>query len=223
MNTIDRKYQIVDRSSEPVKSLSLFLCLSTYRKLGGKILQPIKQTGRERYPREYAASCDFSSFSSPPYLPPPHPLPFSANHLICPGTSLVSLRLRARTTACVHTCTRVCVCVSVRACSAMMKERAGRQPSWLTSAHAEHATAKRRLPRCDSALLFYYSLSFPLSDPLCPASSFSFPTVCTRYVRTYVYVPYVRVRVGTRMQAHMHVHAYAFRLRNEARHPSRDI
>lgn len=125
MNTIDRKYQIVDRSSEPVKSLSLFLCLSTYRKLGGKILQPIKQTGRERYPREYAASCDFSSFSSPPYLPPPHPLPFSANHLICPGTSLVSLRLRARTTACVHH-VRVCVCVCQCACVFRDDEGEGR-------------------------------------------------------------------------------------------------
>lgn len=71
-----------------------------------------------------------------------------------------------------------------------MKERAGRQPSWLTSTHAEHATAKHRLPRCDSALLFYCCLSFPLPDPLCSATSFTSPPsthyeVCSYVSRTY--------------------------------------
>lgn len=75
-------------------------------------------------------------------LPVPSPSCFAANHLICRGTS-------AGVIAPTRVWPRACAC----ACSAMM-ERAAGQPSWLTSAPAEHATAKRPLPRCDSALLF---------------------------------------------------------------------
>lgn len=56
----------------------------------------------ERYLCTYKCVMWFLSVQFTPIL---SPLPFPANHLICPGTSPVSLRLRARMMACV--CMRV--------------------------------------------------------------------------------------------------------------------
>lgn len=144
---------------------------------------------------------DFRFFICSAFHPPTPLFRSPTNHLIWPGTSPGII---ARTRA--YDGVRVSGCV----CSAMMKERAGRQPSWLTSAHAEHATAKRRLPRCDSRLTFLLLPLIPSArpspllfsrffrvppSPRCPARY----THASRSARTRA-IPYACIRVHVRVR-----------------------
>lgn len=82
---------------------------------------------------------------------------------------------------------------------------------------AEHATAKCRLPRCDSTLLFItpFPDSLPrLSSVRCPLPSLS-STAERRSLFSLFFLFPRRVRTAC-------VQTFAFRLRNEARHPTLD-